>query len=447
MLDKLEKILAYDNVFLSGGAGVGKSFLTNELIKSYRKQKKLAIALGSSALSAFNIGGVTLHSFFCLGYCDDMMKLSALDRNQKQKEKLTKLKELLKTIELIIIDEISMVSASVFEMIGFRLKNSQFNGKILVVGDFFQLPPVIKEKKETLFNHSYYAFSSFFWQDLNFKNIKLSQPKRTQNMEFYNHLSLIRQGFLDEKILSFFESLRIDYKELENLEDDYTLLCGINKKVNNINQEKLSKLDTPLVCFKAQVKKEDKRIKDEELDSWIRSLNILEELNIKIGARIIFCVNNWDKNYYNGEQGIIEDILYEEEKIYISIIKNNGMKILLEPYTFFMEELEQSGKDFVVNILASVTQFPIKLAYAITIHKSQGMSIEKLVCDIDHIFENGQLYVALSRATNPNTLKIYSTKKINFGFYFANILKIDSNVIEFYKKHNFLDLEIQEQII
>ncbi|EOM7345476.1 ATP-dependent DNA helicase Pif1, partial [Campylobacter jejuni] len=112
----------------------------------------------------------------------------------------------------------------------------------------------------------------------------------------------------------------------------------------------------------------------------------------------------------------------------------NGMKILLEPYTFFMEELEQSGKDFVVNILASVTQFPIKLAYAITIHKSQGMSIEKLVCDIDHIFENGQLYVALSRATNPNTLKIYSTKKINFGFYFANILKIDSNVIEFYKK-------------
>ncbi|EAK2138159.1 helicase, partial [Campylobacter jejuni] len=150
----------------------------------------------------------------------------------------------------------------------------------------------------------------------------------------------------------------------------------------------------------------------------------------------------WDKNYYNGEQGIIEDILYEEEKIYISIIKNNGMKILLEPYTFFMEELEQSGKDFVVNILASVTQFPIKLAYAITIHKSQGMSIEKLVCDIDHIFENGQLYVALSRATNPNTLKIYSTKKINFGFYFANILKIDSNVIEFYKKHNFLDLEI-----
>ncbi|HDZ5017431.1 TPA: AAA family ATPase [Campylobacter jejuni] len=447
MLDKLEKNLAYSNVFLSGGAGVGKSFLTNELIKSYRKQKKLVVALGSSALSAFNIGGVTLHSFFCLGYCDDMIKLSVFDRNQKQKEKLAKLKELLKTIELIIIDEISMVSANVFEMIGFRLRNSQFNGKILVVGDFFQLPPVIKEKKETLFSHSYYAFSSFFWQDLNFKHIKLSQPKRTQNIEFYNNLSLIRQGFLDEKILSFFKSLQIDCKDLKNLEDDYTLLCGINKKVNNINQERLNKLKTPLVCFKAQVKKENNGLKDEELDSWVKSLNILEELNIKIGSRIIFCVNNWDKNYYNGEQGVVEDIFYEEEKAYISIIKNNGVKILLEPYTFFMKELDQVGKDFVINILASVTQFPIKLAYAITIHKSQGMSIEKLVCDIDHIFENGQLYVALSRATNPNTLKIYSVKKINFGFYFANILKIDPSVIDFYKRYDFLDLEMQEQII
>lgn len=444
MLDKLEKILAYDNVFLSGGAGVGKSFLTNELIKSYKKQKKSVIALGSSALSAFHIGGVTLHSFFCLGYCDDMMKLSVFDRNQKQKEKLAKLKENLKTIELIIIDEISMVSASIFEMVGFRLRNSQFNGKILVVGDFFQLPPVIKEKKETLFNHSYYAFSSFFWQDLNFKYIKLSQPKRTQNMEFYGKLSLIRQGFLDEKILSFFESLQIGYKELENLEDDYTLLCGINKKVNHINQERLNKLKTPLECFKAKIEKKDNDLTDEELDSWVRSLNILEELNVKIGSRIIFCVNNWDKNYYNGEQGVIEDILYEEEKTYISIIKNNGVKILLESYTFFMEELGQVGKDFVVNILASVTQFPIKLAYAITIHKSQGMSIEKLVCDIDHIFERGQLYVALSRATNSNTLKIYSAKRINFRLYFANILKIDTSVANFYKKHDFLDLEIQE---
>lgn len=111
-----------------------------------------------------------------------------------------------------------------------------------------------------------------------------------------------------------------------------------------------------------------------------------------------------------------------------------------------MEEIEQNNGELIVNTLASVSQFPIKLAYAITIHKSQGMSIEKLVCDIDHIFENGQLYVALSRAINPNTLKIYYTKGMKFENYFENILKFDFRVIEFYKTHLFFDLELENII-
>lgn len=447
MLVKLEKILTYDNVFLSGGAGVGKSFLTNELIRSYKSKNKIVVPLGSSALSAFNIGGVTLHSFFCLGYCQDMNTLSVFDRNQKQREKLAKLKEILKKIDLIIIDEISMVSADIFEMIGFRLRNSQFEGKILVVGDFFQLPPVIKEKKENLFLNSTYAFSSFFWKDLNFKNIKLSQSKRTHNLEFYRNLSLIRQGFLDDKILNFFENLCINANDLPKLDDDYTLLCGINKKVNIINQTRLNKLETELVCFKAQIRKERKDIEDQRIETWIKSLNILDELHLKIGARVIFCVNNWEKGYYNGEQGVVESINYEEDKAYIGIMKNSGVKIMLEPYVFFMEELEQNNNEMFIDVLASVSQYPIKLAYAITIHKSQGMSIDKLVCDIDHIFENGQLYVALSRAINPSTLKIYFAKRINFKSYFISILKFDMSVREFYQNNEFLDLELENNII
>lgn len=447
MLVKLEKILTYDNVFLSGGAGVGKSFLTNELIRSYKSKNKIVVPLGSSALSAFNIGGVTLHSFFCLGYCQDMNTLSVFDRNQKQREKLAKLKEILKKIDLIIIDEISMVSADIFEMIGFRLRNSQFEGKILVVGDFFQLPPVIKEKKENLFLNSTYAFSSFFWKDLNFKNIKLSQSKRTHNLEFYRNLSLIRQGFLDDKILNFFENLCINANDLQKLDDDYTLLCGINKKVNITNQTRLNKLETELVCFKAQIRKERKDIEEQRIETWIKSLNILDELHLKIGARVIFCVNNWEKGYYNGEQGVVESINYEEDKTYIGIMKNSGVKIMLEPYVFFMEELEQNNNEMFIDVLASVSQYPIKLAYAITIHKSQGMSIDKLVCDIDHIFENGQLYVALSRAINPSTLKIYFAKRINFKSYFISILKFDMSVREFYQNNKFLDLELENNII
>ena len=231
---------------------------------------------------------------------------------------------------------------------------------------------------------------------------------------------------------------------LEELDDDYTLLCSINKKVNAVNDDRLSKLESPLVCFKAEICKESKDIDEHKIQTWIKSL---DELKLKIGARVIFCVNNWDKGYYNGEQGIIESITYEEDKTYIGIMKNNGIKIMLEPYVFFMEELEQNNNEMFINVLASVSQFPIKLAYAITIHKSQGMSIEKLVCDIDHIFENGQLYVALSRAINPATLKIYFTKRINFKAYFASILKFDISVREFYQNNDFLDLELENNII
>ena len=438
MLNKLEEILTQNNVFLSGGAGVGKSFLTNELIKSYKKQGKMVVSLGSSALSAFNISGVTLHSFFCFGHCDNHLSLSIYDKSQKQREKLAKLRESLKKTKLIIIDEISMVSADIFEMIGLRLRNSSFDGKILVVGDFFQLPPVIKESKDGLFRACNYAFASFFWQDLNFTNIKLSLPKRTQDTQFYENLSLIRQGFLNDELLKFFEKLCINKKEFEKISDDYTLLCGINKRVDFINKNKLDKINAPLKKFNAEIYKEDKNLNDEALQGWIKSLNISLELELKVGARVIFCVNNWEKNYYNGEQGVVSEIIYDDDKVYIEIIKNNGFTTLLEPYAFRMEEFENSEN----KILATCLQFPIKLAYAITIHKSQGMSIEKLVCDIDNIFEKGQLYVALSRATNFQTLKIYFSKALDFCSYFASILKVDFSVLNFYKEQKFLDLEM-----
>lgn len=439
MLDKLVKILEQNNVFLSGGAGVGKSFLTNELIRFYKNKGKSVVALGSSALSAFNVGGVTLHSFFCLGRCEDAMELSVYDR--KQREKLSKLNKILKKLDLIIIDEISMVSAAIFDMIALRLKSSSFDGKILLVGDFFQLPPVVKEKQNSLFVTSVYAFSSLFWQELNLVNLRLCISKRTQNMQFYEYLSFLRQGRIDEKILEYFKQFLINLEELNALEDEFTLLCGINKKADFINEQKLSKLPNELFVYQANYKKEDESLDDTQFRAWVKGLNICEELRIKIGARVIFCLNNYEQNYCNGEQGIVSAIIEDETKTYMQITKNNGVQILLEPYTFLLEELEQDDKELFINIRASVKQFPIKLAYAITIHKSQGMSIDKLVCDIDNIFENGQLYVALSRAINPDNLHIFYSKNIEFKNYFSKILKFDTSVLTFYEENQFLDLE------
>ncbi|EMB8034988.1 AAA family ATPase, partial [Campylobacter lari] len=211
VLSRLENFLRDNNVFLSGSAGVGKSFLTMDVIKAFKEQGKSVIVLGSTALSAFNIGGVILHSFFAFKRCQNYDELYYEDR--KQKDKLEKLKRVLKQCDLLVIDEISMVSASLMEMIYYRLSRSGFNGKILLVGDFFQLPPVVKHKENqiqsTLFQNTLYAFSSQAWSDLKFINLKLSITKRTLDKQFYEYLFFLRMGETNKEILNFFKKMLI----------------------------------------------------------------------------------------------------------------------------------------------------------------------------------------------------------------------------------------------
>ncbi|EAJ5681372.1 helicase [Campylobacter lari] len=431
-------------MFLSGGAGVGKSFLAMELIRSYRVQGKIVIVLGSTALSAFNIGGVTLHSFFAFKRCQNYDELYYEDR--KQKDKLEKLKRILKQCDLLVIDEISMVSASLMEMIYYRLSRSGFNGKILLVGDFFQLPPVVKYKENqtqnTLFQNTLYAFSSQAWNDLKFINLKLSITKRTLDKQFYEYLFFLRMGEVNKEMLNFFKKMLISSKNLLEYMDEYTLLCATNKKTNHINTEKLNLLQGKESVFNAKAEKLDYTLDDKTYEQWINGLNSLSELKLKIGAKIIFCVNNKEENYYNGEQGVVLDFIKDKEQEYILIEKNNGERLKLKPYEYTLEEYElDKDEKLEVKVKAKFVQFPIKLAYAITIHKSQGMSIDKLICDIDGIFEKGQLYVCLSRAINPSNLKIVYNYKMPFEDYFLKILKFDKEVKQFYLQEKFVNLE------
>ncbi len=444
VVDNLRFFLKNNNVFLSGSAGVGKSFLTMELIRSYRVQGKIVVVLGSTALSAFNIGGVTLHSFFAFKRCQNYDELYYEDR--KQKDKLEKLKRILKQCDLLVIDEISMVSASLMEMIYYRLSRSDFNGKILLVGDFFQLPPVINYRENqiqsTLFQNTLYAFSSQAWNDLKFINLKLSVTKRTLDKQFYEYLFFLRMGEVNKEMLNFFKKMLISSKNLLEYMDEYTLLCATNKKTNYINTEKLNLLQGKESVFKAKAEKLDSTLDDKTYEQWINGLNSLDELKLKIGAKIIFCVNNKEENYYNGEQGVVLDFIKDKEQEYILIEKNNGERLRLKPYEYTLEEYElDKDEKLEVKIKAKFVQFPIKLAYAITIHKSQGMSIDKLICDIDGIFEKGQLYVCLSRAINPSNLKIVYNYKIPFEDYFLKILKFDKEVKRFYLQEKFINLE------
>lgn len=440
MVNHLKQILENDNVFLSGGAGVGKSHLVSALRKDFKLSGKSVITLGSTAISAFNISGVTLHSFFALGICNTLDELLKLDK--KQKDKLVKLKKTLKNLDLLIIDEISMVSAEVFELLAFRLRTSEFKGRVLLVGDFLQLPPVLKKdevSQKSLFSGAYYAFSSLSWADFAFKNLLLTSIKRNNALEFCKHLSKLRKGEFDDDMLSYFEKKCINLSDFALIEDDYTLLCSVNKKAELINEQRLDKLQGKLYEFKIKTQKLDEKLEQKAFDKWVNNLNILDTLKLKIGAKIIFCVNNYEAGYFNGEQGRVEDFCFEEEKEFIKILKDDGDTIFLEPYTFSLEDLNEDNK-----ILASASQFPIKLAYAITIHKAQGMSIARLACDIERIFENAQLYVALSRASNPQSLKIIYSKP-NFKEHFITVLKFDTNALEFYKNTQFLDLEKEAQ--
>jgi ATP-dependent exoDNAse (exonuclease V) alpha subunit len=420
------KHLKSHNIFLTGGAGVGKSFTTNKVIDHYTKEEMSVVALGSTGISAVNIGGLTLHSFFVFGISNNFNDLQENDR--RNRKKITNLKKILKATDLIIIDEISMVSTELLDMIYYRLNNSQFNGKIMFVGDFFQLPPVQRYKQNNqLIDNALYAFESQSWQKFNLIVVELTQMKRTKDITFTNILHKIRIGICDSEVINYLFYL-LNNNSIYSKEP--TLLYGRNQEVERINRIKLDELDSEeTILFSNLTISKD--VNTKRVDNWRKLLPMLDMLVLKIGVPILFTVNKWEE-FVNGERGTL--VAIEEE--YLVIEKGNKRLIRVERYDFELLDMEVKGDGSVESIsLATVSQFPIKLAYAVTIHKSQGMSIDNLVCNVDNIFAPSQFYVAISRATNPQNLKI-DFNRGNFEYYLQNIIRVDSRVVEYYRDIN-----------
>ena len=439
VLEKLEK----SNLFITGGGGVGKSYITKDIINAYKGAKKPVVVLGSTGISAVEIGGVTLHSFFKLGICKNADELKQLDK--KQKDKISELKKILKTAKLIIIDEISMISAEVFDLVYYRLINSEFSGKMLVVGDFYQLPPVQKkddmQKPQNSLFSGFYAFSSYGWAQLNFSYIEMIGSKRTQDENLYKMLSNLRVGVVNDDMIEFLKSRLVDFGGA-NL--DSTMIFGRNKEADELNALRLNAIDSPLVIAKGYYEIYDFALSDEKIAKWIKSLSVNENLHLKVGAKVIFTTNKWGE-FYNGEQGIIEEFR-EKNGIVESIVitKLDGKMVEIERQSYDLGEFMRIDDEIKEIVLASYYQFPIKLAYAITIHKSQGMSIKNLVCDINNIFANGQLYVALSRAVSQENLGIIYSRGRNLKDYIQSVVKIDDEIRNFYQNESFIYIENQK---
>ena len=419
-LDDLLKILEKNNLFLTGAAGTGKSWLTARIIEAYRE--KGVMALGSTGVSAVNIGGVTVHSFFILGICNTFEELKEYDRHSGKR--LADLKRLLNSLDLIVIDEISMIGAETLEMIRYRLESFGYEGKVMFVGDFFQLPPVIRESREqnSLFPKAVYAFESSAWAVFAPTVVVLGKMHRTKDEVFAGVLSRIRHGERGDEVDDYLLRL-LDNNSV--YDHDPTWLFGRNSDVEKMNENSLEKLYGEEYLFFAEVKKE-KAVSERRLENWKKTLPVNERLEIKAGAPVLFTVNRWGR-YVNGERGILRAV----EDGFLVIEKESGF-VRVEPHEFVLgePEVDENGKA-TMRPVAVMRQFPIKLAWAVTIHKSQGMGIERLVCNVDAIFAPSQFYVAISRATDPKELKI-DFGRGNFLDYLGRVIRVDERVKEFY---------------
>jgi ATP-dependent exoDNAse (exonuclease V) alpha subunit len=411
----MDKLIADKNVFLTGGAGVGKTTITKKIIELYEQEGKKVAKLASTGMAATLIGGQTLHSFLDLGIASSLIELQ---RNGKYEIK-KKIKKLISSMDLIVIDEISMVSDELFEMIKLRLTQADFRGSLLVVGDFLQLPPVIRGYKEVKF-----AFESSAWKEFDFYQIELTHIYRTDDKSFIELLHHIRFGFIDEAIHN---SLNEYIKPLPNDLSEFTFLFGRNDSSLRHNITQLSFIDSELVVKEAQIIKHIKSVKDVEIERFMNDARIDKELALKVGAPVLFTRNSW--NYFNGERGVVVNI----DTNYVYVQKSDGKVIKLETIaqdkTTWKEKTLDGKKEMVEEAAFSIYQYPIKLAFAITIHKSQGMSIEDLIIETNEIFAPSQFYVALSRSSNPKRLNLIAPKRQWYELAFVN-----QKALEFVKK-------------
>lgn len=272
----LQKLQNGTNVFLTGGAGVGKTMMTRSIIEHFESEAKKVAKLASTGMAATLIGGQTLHSFFDLGIANDLNEL----RLNGKFEITKKSQKLIASMTLIVIDEISMVSASLFEMIALRLAQAAFKGTLLVVGDFLQLPPVVRSTETIAF-----AFSAQAWREFAFEEVLLTHIYRTDDTRFIELLHQVRFGYVDETLHNhlneFIKPLPQDLRES-------TFLFGKNISAEMHNKTQLAFLEGELFTKEAQIVKHKQEIQDLQIHRFMSDARIERQLEFKIGAPVLF---------------------------------------------------------------------------------------------------------------------------------------------------------------
>lgn len=372
------------NVFITGSAGTGKTYLLN-LYSQYLKERRVyPTIVAPTGIAASHLGGQTIHSFFSLGIRESIDE-SYVDFLLDKKYLQTRFRKL----KLLIIDEVSMVSPELFSSMdlilrGFKGTDAPFGGvQVVISGDFFQLPPISKVPKDKRF-----AWQAEAWKALELQTCYLEEKFRQDDERLIGILDDIRSG----EISPTSEELLASRHEKELSTTTLTKLYTHNLDVDRINQQELEKLDGEEKVFVCDHKGTEKNI-----EKIFKSSLVLERLTLKKGAVVIFIKNNSEAGYVNGTTGKVESFSPIDK---MPIVRTtDGKKIKLDLEDWSLEN--DSGK-----VTATVSQVPLRLAWAITIHKSQGMTLDAAEIDLSKTFESGQGYVALSRIKNIEGLRL-----------------------------------------
>jgi hypothetical protein len=380
------------NVFITGSAGTGKTYLLNEFITYLKARKIIPTIVAPTGIAASHLKGHTIHSFFSLGIREEIDEgfIRFLLDKRYLKKKFDKVK-------VLIIDEVSMVSPGIFSAMdkilqAFKRNNQPFGGvQVVVSGDFFQLPPVSTNfRSPNNTQEKRFAWQSPSWKACDFRTCYLEKKYRQNDDVLITILNEIRTASVSAQSHAVIESC-FD-KEL-NLEYEPTKLYTHNIDVDRINNQELAKLKTPIQIFFYTSKGSQKNI-----EKIFASSLVMEELNLKKGAVVLFIKNNLEKGYINGTTGMV--IGFDRENDNIPLVKTAEGRIIRADYEDWAIEDEDG------TVIAKVSQIPLRLAWAITIHKSQGMTLDAAQIDLSKTFESGQGYVALSRLKHIDGLRL-----------------------------------------
>lgn len=398
----LEILKTGANVFLSGEPGSGKTYTVNQYV-SYLRSRKVEVAItASTGIAATHIGGMTIHSWSGIGIKRNLNKydLDRISSNERVAKRI-------RNAKVLIIDEVSMLGPQTLSMVDMVCRevkedSNAFGGiQVLLVGDFFQLPPVVKRDElnfqNTLIEKATlrFAYDAPCWFRTKFITCYLTEQYRQDDRNFLSILTAIRRNAYNGTHHTHIEKRKVTQ---ENAPKGIPRLFSHNDEVERVNNQELAKIRQKTRTFD---------MTSQGVPSLVATLKkgclSPEVLSLKIGAKVMFTKNNPQAGFVNGTLGEVEDLNSFGSPV---IRTRNNQSIVVEPMAWTVEE---GG-----SIRARITQVPLRLAWAITVHKSQGMSLDEAVMDLSDVFEFGQGYVALSRVRRLSGLHLLGWNKQTF---------------------------------